>query len=1094
MPKPDSEVLERLLKRERVARKEAESILEGKSRELYEINQKLQSLATSLEERVKERTEELELERNNAIEVAEALRASERKFRDIAEIVGEYFWRTDKDFKFLELTPQAEKVLGFRMSDLIGRTIYDFMTKEDAQTLKSTLLPYTESGRPFKGIRIRSLCRDNKVVWQSIGGAPEYDSEGQLIGFRGAGLDVTEEEKSKQQLKLLDLALEHSSEGFAITDSVGRFNYLNPAHVSIYGYEDSSELLGKHWSMLYTPEEVERLGPDIQRQLSATGGFRGDAVGVRRDGSTFPEIFSLQRLPDGGMLCVCQDDTERRTVLQDLLTQNSMRTELLNNIQEGILFDDARDETSLTNDSLYRLFRLEREEVDLGTVNSIGFFTRIHNQLASPDGLMTTIRELIEKKERTDKIEFRLMGDRVILLDYIPVQGADEFLGHLWSFHDISEERRIQEVLEKAWQEAEAGATAKSVFLANMSHEIRTPLNGIIGINQLLMREQLEPKHRDYVRSIDQSAQSLMRIIDDILDFSKIEAGHLELEIVDFSLLDLLDGIFEMLRYRAWGKRLNFTVIHSPETPRLIRGDPSRLRQVLLNLASNAIKFTESGFVSIRVQLLESSNGKLRLEFSIADSGIGMSEDALKKLFQPFTQAEASITRRFGGTGLGLAISKNLVDLMGGEISATSKPGEGSCFRVTLPFETAESTKKDKPVFEDSGLDVLVTAADERQRDAICAMLKTEGAVVHPQASVSDSLKDSLALAGRKNSGPLAWVIIADNLPLEDILSIPEQLPKPGANLKPIVISDRVKRLKAVLPEDFIFLERPIARKALLFELASQSGIERPATLFPEQAQSPLEGIDMSHLRILLAEDNTINQQVGRITLQEMGALVDIAENGIEAVSMAQDGSYDLIFMDIRMPEMDGLEACRRIRKAGLEVPIVALTADAMKGDSERFLSAGMNDFLTKPLVESKLAEVLRNTLPSKSPVVAEEDPLPAVDTPLDLPALIKILGNDEEMARSLLGDFVQQTTELLERARGALAEEKLDEAGSAFHKISGSAFSLRAQDLAEKALASEKSLMDENPDEAERFRCEQSVLEAFERLKDTINNITWSS
>lgn len=1086
-PPVPAETFKRLLKREQAARKEAEKLLEAKSLELYDANSRLRALADGLDQRVRERTAELERERNNALSTTAALRASEKRFNDIAEIVGEYFWEIDPHFRFLELTAQAASVFGYPREKLMGQTLFDFMDEAEAKRLRGILEDYFQNGRPFRNILVKTLHREGHSVWQRLGGAPVFDDSDTLVRYRGAGLDVTSAEHSKSSLEVLAMALEHASEGFAITNAEGRFTYLNPAHVRIYGYSDEKELLGQPWSLLYRPSEVERLGGLIGRDLAATGAFSGEAEGLRKDGSVFPEIFSLQVLPDNGLLCMCRDDTERRRVLTNLQTQNSMRSALLDNIRTGILFEDSQAKTILTNPVICHLFAFDPEDETLRSLDCLGFFKRAQHRIADGALFFQRIHELIEQRKRVTKLEWPMLDGQFLSFDYFPVSVGKDFRGHLWSFRNITEEKAHQAILEQARASAEAGARAKSVFLANMSHEIRTPLNGIIGMNRFLMREPLTENQQEFARSVDTSAVSLLHIIDDILDFSKIEAGRIEIDAVDFYLPDVLDAVDDLLQIRADSKDIAFYLICPPTVPRWLHGDPTRLRQILLNLTSNAVKFTEKGHVCLRVKTIRSSQLGPTLEFVIEDSGIGMEAETVRRLFQPFDQGDSSISRRFGGTGLGLAISRNLADLMNGYIKVSSRPGAGSTFRVNLPFSLAQQPGEEAPLFARRSVQAVLSGGDPLQQEAIAALLEAEGLPLARTATHQAGKEAALSGSGE---AAVLWILLAsreESRPDWADSLAPSRLPP---HVHPVWINGHHGKLPRheVVP----VIQGPTTRSTLLRRLIEILGENGADPLGDRPSAEAPESVSLRDFRILLCEDNYINQEVGRIMLENLGAAVDLADDGRAALRQVAHETYDLILMDIRMPGMDGIEASIRMRANGLQTPIIALTADAMKGDRERFLSAGMNAYLSKPLMEKDLVQSLIAIFPdlsAASPTPATMSS-PETNTVFDAKILLHMLGGDTEIARSLLSEFVAQTKELLAQAEHHLRDGDLTQAASVFHRISGSAFSMHAQELAQAALDLERQLKN-NPttdwgDALLRIRAaEQRLLTLLAKVED---------
>jgi len=1087
------EVLQRLLNRERTARKEAESLLEGKSRELYLANEKLILAARELEDRVNSRTVELEKERNNAISTALALQASERRFHDIAEVVGEYFWEMDTEFRFTELTKQASGILGYSLDELTGKTLFTFMEKSNAEQLRLIFTDFFTRRLPFKNIRLRSLHKDGRTIWQRISGAPILDSDGVLVGYRGAGLDITAEEQSKSSLEVLALALEYASEGVGIIDKNGYVTYLNSAYVKIYGYKNTGELLGKTWKIFYDEKELKRLEPLIEEQIERTGFFSGEAKGLRKDGSLFAEQFSLHPLPDGGLLRLCRDDTERQRVFMDLQAQSSLRSALLESIQTAVLFEDVKTGSSMINASLRKVFQLDEDEKQFLGLGSMGVFNLVKQQFIDGDRFLERTRTLMHERNSVINEEWQLIDGRILVRDYLKVNVGDEFRGHLWAFRDISEIKLQQRILEEARLAAEAGTRAKSIFLANMSHEIRTPLNGIIGMNRFLMAEPLNDTQLEYARSVDISAKSLLQIIDEILDFSKIEAGQLETEIVEFSLLQVLDEVMDLLLPRAIEKKISLDLIYDSRIPRKIRGDPSRLRQILLNLAGNAVKFTEEGDVCIRIKAVDLLDGTQQIDFRIEDSGIGMDKESLSKVFNSFSQADTSISRRFGGTGLGLTIASNLVKTMMGEIHVKSKLGSGTDIRLSLPFFMPEQDQDTSGNFKDLSIVSVLTSMQGRTSESIVSFLEVEDISIIKTNSIEEGWK---ACQDASVNSIVVWMVLIDSLPDQERLLSIDFEGRTGDSIRPLLLSQKQGEAKLSLSGSVSFLDLPVSRRAVLTEFSRLAG--KTMDFFGDEnlQLNLLKKISLSSMRILLAEDNRINQQVGRVILENMGAQVDIAVNGLEVLDLVNQHHYDLILMDVRMPIMDGLEACKKVREMGLDVPIVAVTADAMKGDREHFLANGMNGYLSKPLMEDKLASVLLDLFGMDlEQGLHMEEPEQSSEKVIDVEvnALIRILGGDKELAQVLLAEFKERSGEMISLAADSLKEGNREQARSIYHQLSGSAFSVQVLGFGESALNLERLLMKDLASTEELGKAQADMLSAFERFKIQESSIDWS-
>ncbi|MBP7148476.1 MAG: response regulator [Acidobacteria bacterium] len=696
------------------------------------------------------------------------------------------------------------------------------------------------------------------------------------------------------------------------------------------------------------------------------------------------------------MVLIARDVTERRAA-EEALRHSEARYRAIVEDQSELVCRALPDGTiNFVNEAYCRVFNRQRSEL-------IG--QSFHSLVAPEDrpavrgflGCLSVERPLITCEHRVLLADGRTRWQQWAYRAIFDAAGAIaevQFVGR-----DVTERKEAEEELraataalmdslvsqtqmsselERAKEVAESAAQAKSEFLANMSHEIRTPMNGVIGMTGLLLETELSGEQQEFVEVIRSSAENLLTIINDVLDFSKIEAGRLHLETIDFDLGKVIEEVGALMAPPAQDKGLELTCLIEADVPLVLRGDPSRLRQVLLNLVSNAVKFTERGEVIVRVALEQEWHDRARVLFQVVDTGIGIPADRRNRLFQSFSQIDASTTRRFGGTGLGLAISKRLIDMMNGEIGVESEEGRGSSFWCRVDFDVAAAAPEASvPTGTLRGRRVLVVDGHPAARRSIAERLKAWGCRWAEASAAGQALE--LLRAARAQGDPFELLIVGGPLSDMDPADLGRVIKAdPALSATPLVLLTACGiRGEAAQMKEIGFaayLARPV-RPSQLAECLTRAlgGGSEPGTSPPPfLTRYLLHDEGNRRFRVLLAEDNPINQKVALRMLEKMGYRVEVVASGCQALAAVARKPFDLVLMDCQMPEMDGYEATQRIRELSgpaARIPIIAVTANAMAGDRERCLAAGMDDYLAKPFNPREVAALLERWLHTASVV-----------------------------------------------------------------------------------------------------------------------------
>ena len=832
-------------------------------------------------------------------------------------------------------------------------------------------------------------------------------------------------------------------------DLAGRFTLASPSFCELSGIP-IHELIGRTDHDLYPENLANKYRADDLHVIEKREVINDVERNQLPDGTTsYVQVIKMPIIGDDGEVVGIQgifwDVTVRMQAEDELRESEARKRAIFETAVDCILFLDEAGAVVEVNRAALRILQCKRQEV-LGKQFADIFVTPVWQQRFREslsryqgDGEMGSMlgrRLEVELQRKTDE---KFIAE--IATQPIPLQGSAGFAIFL---RDITEQKRHEETLCTAKEAAEAASQAKSLFVANMSHEIRTPMNAIVGITELLLDTQLTRSQTDYLETVQQSADALLSVINDILDFSKIEAGKLDLDESNFELRESIGDMMKPLALRAHAKGLELTFRIAPATPHWLRGDQHRLRQVIVNLVGNAIKFTETGEVAVSVEAENAHEDRLLLRFSVADTGIGIAVNRRNAVFAAFEQADNSMTRRYGGTGLGLAIASRLVQLMGGRIWLESEAGQGATFHFTIRFEVAsapDETSEPRSAGDLAGLRALVVDDNATNRRIVAEIL--EGWNMRPSCLEGAAAALSELRRAKQDGEPFDLLLLDAQMPGMDGFELAEQLVDGAVSQAPIVMmltsGDHHRRVTRCEELGLAaYLMKPIKESELSDAIALAVHKTEPGKLVVPNEYAALQ---IPTLDILLAEDSLVNQKVAIGLLGRRGHRVHIANNGREAVQATKHEQFDLVLMDIQMPEMDGLEATRTIRtreRATREhLPIIAMTAHAMKSDREACLEAGMDEYVTKPIRVMELLKTIANVLQSQpSTHSAAAEPTPSA---VDWSKALEIVQDDCVLLAEITQAFLEEIPRLLHQLHSSLAGQDAKTFQRAAHTLKGS-------------------------------------------------------
>ena len=1015
----------------------------------------------------------------------------------------------------------AEKIFGFGAEEAIGHPMMDLLIPDDRQDEERRQLARLREGLPTTHFETMRRHKDGRLINVSVTVSPVWDPSGRVVGASKTVRDITARKAAEAKILELNATLERQvaertreivrmsalqaamldNAGYAIVavDSDWRITLFNPAADKLLGYSPD-EVSGKTPAMFHDAAEVGARALELGRALGRKVEpgpelFAGEYEGspgqarewtfLRKDGSRFPALLRVTAMRDQhgelfGWIGILIDLTDSKRAEQVL--KNAQETLRASEIRFRGAFETAAQGMALVslegrfvqvNGALCQMVGYSEAEL-LAT----DFQTITHpDDLASDLGHLYDLIENRADSYRLEKRYFHKDGRIIWVMLSVSIVRSEEgrpveFVAQIL---DITEKHEAEAVLIGARRQAEAADRAKSEFLANMSHEIRTPMNAILGLSHIVGQTALSAEQRDYVSKIETAGRSLLGILNDILDYSKIEANRLDLETIDFDLGAVIEDLSVIMSVNGRDTGLELAITLDRDVPRRLRGDPSRLQQVLINLTGNAIKFTKAGGVALRAGLVERGEGRVLLRFAVEDSGIGMAPETQAQLFQAFSQADATTTRRFGGTGLGLAISKRLVELMGGEIGADSALGEGSTFWFTVPF--AESAEPAAAAVAPEGLDVLIVDDSELARESLMTAVGTLGWRGETAASGPQAL-ERLAHPGERE---VDIVLIDWQMPGMSGLDAAAALKAPPISARaPVVVMvtgfgrEELQHAPNAAAADAILI-KPVTEAALAHVVAELTG----AATAGGRSPPPRGKRRLAGLRILVVEDNPLNQEVARKILKNEGAGVRVLADGRHAVDYIRRARerIDIVLMDAQMPVMDGFEASTQVRRdLGIhDLPIIAVTAGVRASDKEKCLAAGMTDFVAKPLeVEALIATILRHAAPGHTVPLEEDTPAAASARGAGpgLAAIADALGLDRRRLEAisedgddtllpLLRSLSDSAADLSAGIRTALAAGDGAAAARQAHSLRGSAANFGADAIAGAAGRIEERLRD---------------------------------